>query len=178
MGPSLVWSTAYVFLLLEIAITVILVIPVPIKIRNLIARQIFKLKMGERLSKPILFIGIALAFGFIDSYMKLQNLLDKMDEQHTLEVEHGHMGGGPGTMLSDGYQRIQIKEKKYKAERNLYLTGFAFTLLFVIGRITQLMQEHVELEQKTVLQENKLNASGVTITVENNNNKKPAEKKN
>ena len=38
------------------------------------------------------------------------------------------------------------KEKEYKTERNLYLAGFALTLLFVIGRITDLMQEHADLE--------------------------------
>merc|ERR1712023_304906 len=93
-----------------------------------------------------MFIAVALTFGFIDSYMKLQHLLEKMDEHHATELEHGH---GGNVMLSDGYQRIQIKEKKYKAERNLYLTGFALTLLFVIGRITQLMQENVEMEEET-----------------------------
>ena len=31
----------------------------------------------------------------------------------------------------------------------MYLTGFALTLLFVIGRITQLMQENVEMEEET-----------------------------
>lgn len=38
------------------------------------------------------------------------------------------------------------KEREYKTERNMYLAGFALTLLFVIGRITDLMQEHVDLE--------------------------------
>ena len=32
--------------------------------------------------------------------------------------------------------------------RNLYLAAFAFTLLFVIGRLTDLMQEHAELEDE------------------------------
>jgi hypothetical protein len=38
------------------------------------------------------------------------------------------------------------KEREYKTQRNLYLSGFALTLIFVIGRITDLMQEHVDLE--------------------------------
>jgi hypothetical protein len=40
------------------------------------------------------------------------------------------------------------KEKEYKTQRNLYLSGFALTLIFVIGRITDLMQEHADLEDE------------------------------
>jgi hypothetical protein len=40
------------------------------------------------------------------------------------------------------------KEKVYKTERNLYLSGFAIALLFAIGRLTDLMQEHAELEHE------------------------------
>mmetsp|Transcript_21118 Transcript_21118/g.47690 ORF Transcript_21118/g.47690 Transcript_21118/m.47690 type:complete len:97 (-) Transcript_21118:353-643(-) len=39
-----------------------------------------------------------------------------------------------------------MKEKEYKAARNMYLVGFALTLLFVIGRITELMHEHAQLQ--------------------------------
>lgn len=137
--PSLVWSSAYLFLLIELVITAILVVPVPIKIRNAITRKVFQLNLGDSLRKPILFIGIALAFGFVDSYSKHQYLLEMMHEDRNAELDHGHHL--PHVMHHE-------KEKKYKAERNMYLTGFALTLLFVIGRICQLMQEHVELENE------------------------------
>jgi hypothetical protein len=38
------------------------------------------------------------------------------------------------------------KEQEYKTECNIYLAGFALMLLFVIGQITNLMQEHAELD--------------------------------
>ena len=85
--PSLVWTSAYIFLLGELAITAILVVPVPIKIRNLIARKVFQLNLGKRLAKPILFVGIALAFGFVESYSKHQygttRMMDNALEQAT-----------------------------------------------------------------------------------------------
>ena len=62
------------------------------------------------------------------------------------------------------------KEKKYKAERNMYLTGFALTLVFVIGRICKLMQEHVELE-------NELHPE-TAIKKNEDKPKKPVDKKN
>lgn len=138
--PSLIWSAAYLFLLCELVVVAILVVPVPIKIRNAICRQVFQLDLGDRLKKPILFIGIALAFGFVDSYSKHQYVMDMINDDHRTEIEHGHH--------VPHMHMHHEKEKKYKAERNMYLTGFALTLLFVIGRITQLMQEHVELENE------------------------------
>mmetsp|Transcript_30131 Transcript_30131/g.72330 ORF Transcript_30131/g.72330 Transcript_30131/m.72330 type:complete len:162 (-) Transcript_30131:69-554(-) len=137
--PSLIWSTAYAFLLVELVITAILVVPVPIKIRNAITRKVFQFDLGERIRKPILFIAIALAMGFVDSYSKHQYVMEKIDEERNAELDHGHHL--PHVLHHE-------KEKKYKAERNMYLTGFALTLLFVIGRICQLMQEHVELENE------------------------------
>merc|ERR1711933_592951 len=56
-------------------------------------------------------------------------------------------GGEPGMPIPSMDRHI-LKEKEYKAGRNLYLAGFALTLLFVIGRITELMQEHAELTGK------------------------------
>jgi hypothetical protein len=40
------------------------------------------------------------------------------------------------------------REKEYKTEPHLYLSGSAVALLFDIGRLTDLNQEHVELEQE------------------------------
>ncbi|KAL3940171.1 MAG: hypothetical protein SGBAC_005242 [Bacillariaceae sp.] len=159
--PSIIWSSAYLFLLVELVITAILVVPVPIKIRNAITRKVFQLNLGERLGKPILFIAIALAFGFVDSYSKRQYVVEMIHEEHHAELDHGHHM--PHVMHHE-------KEKKYKAERNMYLTGFALTLVFVIGRICKLMQEHVELE-------NELHPE--TAIVKNEDKpKKPVDKKN
>merc|ERR1711933_310066 len=60
------------------------------------------------------------------------------------EEERGTETGMPIPSMD----RHILKEKEYKASQNLYLAGFALTLLFVIGRITELMQEHAELTGK------------------------------
>lgn len=62
-----------------------------------------------------------------------------MQEEHDAGMSHAH----------DRIYHGHDKERKFRAERNMYLAGFALTLLFVIGRITQLMQESVELEEET-----------------------------
>ena len=56
-----------------------------------------------------------------------------------------------GSIQDDLKQTLDeiVESGLYKSERNMYLAGFALTLLLVIGRITQLMQESVQLEAET-----------------------------
>ena len=141
---SFVWTTVFCLLVLELLVTFVLVVPVPRKYRNALSKRIFQLNLGSRLSKPILFIGIGLCLALIESYMTQQRYVARLTDGVDF-VE----GGLHVHSSNDHVYRIHDKERKYKAERNLYLAGFALTLLFVIHRITQLMQESVELETET-----------------------------
>lgn len=139
--PSLIWTTVFSFLLLELAVTLILVLPVPRRVRNFLARNVVsRFNLGERLGKPILFVAIALSFALLESYVAHQRILARLEHEH-----------GGDDMYSQQHGRVyhaQDKERKYKSERNMYLAGFSLTLVFVIGRILKLMQESVELEEE------------------------------
>ena len=145
---SIIWQTIFLLLICELVVTLILVLPVPRKIRNFIARECFQLRLGERLKTPIKFIGIALTLALIESYVTHQRILTRIEEEiqatagSALPFHHHHH--------SDRfYPNLHDKERKYKSERNMYLAGFALTLLFVIGRITTLLAESVELHEET-----------------------------
>jgi hypothetical protein len=78
-------------------------------------------------------IGAALALALLDGLSFLQFLVQDDKELHGYHhLPHDH----------------HSKEREYHTERNLYLAGFCLTLIFVIGRITDLMEEHVELEDE------------------------------
>eukprot|EP00934_Nitzschia_sp_Nitz4_P006570 Nitzschia sp. Nitz4//scaffold106_size73319//51333//55917//NITZ4_005742-RA/size73319-augustus-gene-0.6-mRNA-1//1//CDS//3329532538//6560//frame0 len=136
--PSLIWGSIFLLLLVELIITLILVLPVPRKTRNWIARHIFQWNLGDRLSKPILYIGIFLVLALSESYITHRRIQHRMEE----EMMSGH---NPHEYVFHPLD----KERRYKSERNMYLAGFSLTLLFVIGRITKLMQESIELEEET-----------------------------
>ena len=51
------------------------------------------------------------------------------------------------------------KERRYKSERNMYLSAFALTLLFVIGRIASLLRESVDLHKEATRLEKELASS-------------------
>lgn len=139
---SLLWQSVFVFLCLELALTLILVIPVPRKIRNWVCRQATNLDLKERLKPALWGVGLALGIAILDCFSLLTMIFSMEQEAH----ERSHqLFGGPPHRHNDIMHTID-KEKEYKTERNMYLAGFALTLLFVIGRITDLMQEHVDLE--------------------------------
>ena len=144
---SLTWGIIFLFLVLELIVTIILVLPVPRKLRNRLARAIFQFHLGDKLSKPVLYIGIALSLALLESYMVHRRIVNRIQEEHGADLAHG--AGAHHLHQHEALYHPQDKQRKYMAERNMYLAGFSLTLLFVIGRITKLMQESVELEEET-----------------------------
>ena len=47
---SIIWSCVFVFLLFELFVTLILAVPVPRRIRNIIARKVNRFHLGENFS--------------------------------------------------------------------------------------------------------------------------------
>lgn len=137
---SLLWTTVFVVLVVELCLTLILVIPVPRKIRSKIALSVSKLELKKRLQTPLTVLFVVLVLALMDTANFLAGIHTKKQEERQLHMEQ-HVEINP-------IDKHILKEKEYKAERNLYLTAFALTLLFVIGRITELTQEHAELEGK------------------------------
>jgi hypothetical protein len=121
-----------------------LVVPVPRKIRNFIAKEIFQFQVGDRLKTPILFVGIALSLALMESYFTHQRIIARILE----EQEAGILPSHSGVHHDHFYPGLHDRERKYKSERNMYLAGFALTLLFVIGRLVVLLQESVELHEE------------------------------
>ena len=139
MVRSLLWTSVFVLLMFELVVTLILVLPIPRKWRNWICLKVSRLELKKRLRVPLIGIFFALLLALLDTTTYLQHIyLKENDEQQQRQQR-----------FSDSVlDRHLIKEKEYKTGRNMYLVGFAFTLLFVIGRLTELMQEHAELEQQ------------------------------
>ena len=125
---TLLWSSIFVFLIAELVFTLILVIPVGPSARNWICRKVFKWKLEDHFRTPLIGIGIGLSLAMLDCISSLNYLFEIQRE--------------------DGHLHMLDREKEYKTERNLYLCGFALTLLFVIGRLLHLMEEHVILEDE------------------------------
>jgi len=135
---------------MELVTVAILSIPVPRSARNWICREYSKLDLKKQMQPVLQAIGVGLVVAIIDGVSNLLSILELEKRDDIISLEDTRRYG-------DGYNvaRHLDKEMEYKIERNLYLAAFAFTLLFVIGRLTDLMQEHAELEDElnTALQQ-------------------------
>jgi len=160
---SLLWTAIYIVLMAELCLTLILVIPFPRKIRSKICMSVSKLELKKRLQMPLTGLFFALVMALMDTANYLNNIYAKKEEEHQLHIQQ-HIDTNP-------IDKHLLKEKEYKAGRNLYLAAFALTLLFVIGRITELMQEHADLEGKI---ENLKLAVSMSEKNHNSNEKPPA----
>jgi len=147
--------------MVELALTVVLVIPVPRKIRNAMSRLVMKLNLSDKLGKFAIFVALALGAALIESMSSVQYIQERQRLEHLQQ----------GSSLE--HERIfhdLDQQRKFRSERNMYLSGFSLTLLLVIVRICQLMQESVEYEEeverltKVVVSEQPASANGVEMT--------------
>jgi hypothetical protein len=139
---SLLWTGVFVVLLVELALTLLLVIPFPRTLRNKLCRMVSKLELKKRLQVPLRGLFFVLLLALLDTAMFLATIYDTKTERGDAAA------AASADFRNNPIDRHLLKEKEYKAGRNMYLVGFSLTLLFVIGRITELMQEHSELEGK------------------------------
>jgi hypothetical protein len=138
--PSVVWTAVFVLLVVELFVVAILTLPWPHRVRRFIAKKVCLLRLGPRLrvvAQWILFALIAALAESINTMARLQSREDK-------PAGSGHNSIDP----RGSYIEVSMeKQRKFRSERNLYLAGFALTLLFVIKRIVELMEQTVELEE-------------------------------
>lgn len=156
---SLIWTGVFCLLLIELGLTLILSIPLPRKIRNWIVLQVAKLELKKRFRLPLTGLVVVLCFALLDT----SNFLSQIYSRKEANAESGQNKAG---LPKDSIDRHILKEKEYRASRNMYLAGFALTLLFVIGRIMELMKEQAELSGK--IQNLKL-----ALSIVEGNEKKP-----
>lgn len=140
---SIVWMSVFCLLCVELVITFILVVPVPASVRRAIVRAIRRINVGPTVKFAVKWIMLMLVGAVIESVTTLQRLTKREQEpvnQHPSSA---------GMDARSGYVEMSFeKQRKFRAERNLYLSGFALTLLLVIARIVQLMQDGVTAEEE------------------------------
>ncbi len=157
MAAHIVWKAIFAFLAAELVVTILVLVPIPLKVTAWFARFLPKGSlarfMNQQLKKPILFIGIGLGLALAESIFTHQHILAR------IEKEKQGFGSAQPSYFDYFYPGMHDKERRYKSERNMYLSAFALTLLFVIGRITALLRESVDLHEEATRLEKELSSS-------------------
>lgn len=139
--PSIAWTSVFLLLVVELFLTFLLVLPLPKSIRRFFAKKIFTYSLGNRIRVTANFIFFGLLLAVADAISGLRHITEK--EEKAQDVSPGYPEG------QGAYISLNIdKQRKFRAERNMYLAGFALTLGFVITRLIELMQEMVSGEEE------------------------------
>lgn len=137
---TLIWTSVFILLVIELFITLLLVLPLPRIIRRFLATKIFTYGLAERVRFGARFVFIGMLFAFFDAITTMRYLIVKEE----VDTGNATTEGTPVSYINTSLN----KQLKFRAERNMYLAGFALTLMFVITRLIELMQELVKLEEE------------------------------
>ncbi|KAF4533178.1 hypothetical protein B566_EDAN001720 [Ephemera danica] len=129
---SLQWTLIATFLYVEIAVVLLLVLPVASPKRW---QQIFRSRFLQSLSHQAsvyFFVLLAiLVLFFLDAIREMR----KYSEKYSQEVEsHAHLD-----------TEMQVNMRLFRAQRNFYISGFALFLSLVIRRLVSLISSHATL---------------------------------
>lgn len=127
----------------------LLVFPLPRSTRRIIARAIKRLNLGPRIRFLTQWITLMLLAALVESVTTLRRLQAREEKPTPRNIA---VVDPRATYMETSME----KQRKFRAERNLYLAGFSLTLLFVIARLVELMQESVKFEEECTLHKKRL----------------------
>ncbi|KAI8914601.1 B-cell receptor-associated protein 31-like-domain-containing protein [Gorgonomyces haynaldii] len=134
---SLYLQLVFAMLVFEMALFLLLLIPLPLQWRAKLLKSISKSKIFGHIKYTMRILFVFVLILFIDSVMK-QNKHSEHDHHHHHENE-----------------QLQLNAKKFYAQRNMYLTGSVLFLSLVLDRFYQMVLELV-LKQQAVKQSKEL----------------------
>ena len=117
---SIIWQIIYYFLIVEIGILFILLIPLPGKMLQFLPKLTRKLFSNKTV---VVVIIVLLGLMFIESINTRINCVESIEE------------------TDDQLRLQQLKINKFRAESNIYISFDSLFLMFLIWRISDLLEE-------------------------------------
>lgn len=139
---SLVWRAVSIILGLEMVILVGLCAPLPWGVRKNISRWIYELNAQAHLNAALRYILFGLILAFLESLHALRKEYQKDDE-----VSDKTSSDSNDASLN----LVELNEHRWlmtRAERNVYLAGFAIAAMLAITRLVHLASIEVQLRNK------------------------------
>jgi B-cell receptor-associated protein 31 len=128
---SLQWTIIATFLYVEIAVVLLLVLPVASPQRwNKIIRSRFLKAVNNQASVYFFILLAILILFFLDAIREMR----KYSSAETTEATHAHLDA-----------EMQVNMRLFRAQRNFYISGFALFLSLVIRRLVTLISQQASL---------------------------------
>lgn len=107
---TVIWVAVFFVLMVELAITLLLVLPLPRFVRKFIARKIFTYDLGKRVRFFSNFIIFGLILAVSDAVQTLRHLDQKQEVSEGTKQHHGQ----------ETFIGVSLdKQRKFRAERNV-----------------------------------------------------------
>ncbi|KHJ34439.1 putative bap31 domain-containing protein [Erysiphe necator] len=146
---TLYYSMVFLLLVSEMALFVLLIIPLPFTIR----RKIF-IFISENPTIAKLQYGMKIAFIFI-----LILFIDSVNRVYRVQLELAETNRQQGSAVM-GHERLEVQARKFYSQRNMYLCGFTLFLSLILNRTYTLILDVLRLEEKVKKYEGNPKASG------------------
>ncbi|RYP75298.1 hypothetical protein DL770_007447 [Monosporascus sp. CRB-9-2] len=136
---TLYYTLVFLLLVAEMALFMLLIIPMPFSVR----RRIFTF-ISENPIIAKLQYGLKITFIFI-----LILFLDSVNRVYRVQIElAAATDSSKGTAAVMGHERLEVQARKFYSQRNMYLCGFTLFLSLILNRTYIMILETLRLEQK------------------------------
>jgi len=136
---TLYYTLVFVLLMAEMALFMLLVIPLPFSIK----RKMFTFLSESPIVAKIQY-GMKITFIFI-----LILFIDSVNRVYRVQLELAasleNSKNAPAVM---GHERLEVQARKFYSQRNMYLCGFTLFLSLILNRTYTMILEVLRLEEK------------------------------
>lgn len=149
---TLYYSLVFLMLVTEMAVFMLLILPLPFTWRRKIFTFISESPIVAKLQYGMKIFFIAVLVLFIDSVNRV----------YRVQVERSAAadGGQGGRVVVGGGERMEMQARKFYAQRNMYLCGFTLFLSLILNRTYLMILDILRLEERVKAQEGDPKAKG------------------
>ncbi|KAA8575658.1 hypothetical protein MFRU_020g00480 [Monilinia fructicola] len=135
---TLYYSLVFALLVIEMALFVLLIVPIPFTIR----RKMFTFISESRLAAKLQY-GMKITFIFI-----VILFVDSVNRVYRVQVELAEAKKSQAGSPILGHERMEVQARKFYSQRNMYLCGFTLFLSLILNRTYTMILEVLRLEER------------------------------
>jgi len=148
---TLYYSLVFLLLVAEMALFMLLIVPLPFTIRRKMFTFISESPLVAKLQYGMKITFIFILILFIDSVNRVYRV--------QLELAESNKANGGRTAVM-GHERMEVQARKFYSQRNMYLCGFTLFLSLTLNRTYTMILDVLRLEEKVKKYEGDPKASG------------------
>ncbi|WFD18238.1 Endoplasmic reticulum transmembrane protein 3 [Malassezia caprae] len=133
---TLYYSIVFALLVLEMAMFMVLIVPLPFSARRKLFRFLATSQIVAKINYCVRITFIFVAVLFIDAFQRMMKI------KHESVVTEVHQG------FQDFRTETNYHAKKFYAQRNVYLTGFTLFLSLILARTHSLVLDLINAQEE------------------------------